>query len=97
MTSPHYNPTPFGSTQVVARKNRFVAAIFAFFLGIFGVHNFYLKKTGRGVAQLLLTVLSFGILSPIVGIWALIEAVLILFATPGSYPWGCDGRGTPLE
>jgi TM2 domain-containing membrane protein YozV len=53
-----------------------------FFLGAVGVHSFYTKKTGVGVAQLL----TLGGC----GIWALIDFVTIL---TGSFR---DGNGNPL-
>jgi TM2 domain-containing membrane protein YozV len=59
-------------------KQKLVAALLAFFLGAFGVHQFYLGKSGLGIAMLLITVLSVGTLSWIVGIWALIDFVMIL-------------------
>ena len=59
-------------------KSKVVAALFAFFLGGLGVHNFYLGYTGKAVAQLLISVLSCGILSPISAIWGLIEGIMIL-------------------
>ena len=54
------------------------AGLFGIFLGAFGVHNFYLGYTGKAVAQLLISVLSCGILSPISAIWGLIEGIMIL-------------------
>lgn len=39
--------------SVVGSKNRIAAALLAFFLGGFGVHKFYLGKTGQGVLYLL--------------------------------------------
>jgi len=44
--------------------------LLCFFLGVLGVHSFYTKKTGIGVAQLL----TFGGC----GIWALIDFIQIL-------------------
>ena len=59
-------------------KSKLAAGLFGIFLGVFGVHNFYLGFTGKAVAQLLITVLSCGILSPVSAIWGLIEGILIL-------------------
>ena len=43
------------------------------FLGSLGIHNFYAGYTGKAVAQLLITVLSLGILSLASWIWAIVE------------------------
>ena len=59
-------------------KSKLAAGLFGIFLGAFGVHNFYLGFTGKAVAQLLITVLSCGILSPVSAIWGLIEGIMIL-------------------
>ena len=63
-------------------------------LGIiaFGVHNFYLGYTGKAVAQLLITILSCGVLSFASGVWGLIEGILIL---TGSIT--VDGNGNELR
>ncbi len=74
------------------QKSKITAGILGIFLGMFGVHNFYLGYTGKGVAQLLLTLLTCFIASPITEIWAFIEGVLIL--TGGI---GTDGKGIPLK
>ena len=62
-------------------KSKIAAGLLGIFLGCFGVHNFYLGYTGKAVAQLLITVLSFGILSFASAIWGLIEGILILTGT----------------
>ena len=57
-------------------KNQYVAAALAFFLGMFGIHNFYLGYNKSGIWQIILTVLF--ITSPISDLWALIDFVRIL-------------------
>jgi TM2 domain-containing membrane protein YozV len=60
------------------QKSKLAAGLFGMFLGVFGVHRFYLGHIGIGVAQLLITVLSCGLLSWATFIWGLIEGILIL-------------------
>ena len=45
---------PLPGTSVFGEKNRIVAAVLAFFLGSFGVHKFYLGKSGSGLIMLLM-------------------------------------------
>lgn len=71
----------------IRRKSRGVYIALAFFLGVLGVHNFYAGYAGRGVAQLLITLMSFGLLSWISLIWAIIEMCAI----------SEDGRGIPFQ
>lgn len=59
-------------------KSKVAAGILGIVLGSFGVHNFYLGYTGKAVAQLLITLLSCFVLSPISAIWGLIEGIMIL-------------------
>ncbi len=59
-------------------KSKIAAGLLGIFLGCFGVHNFYLGYTGKAIGQLLITILTCGILSPISAIWGLIEGILIL-------------------
>lgn len=60
-------------------KSKVVYAVLAFFLGSLGIHNFYLGYTGRGLAQLALTILGcIFYVGFAVWIWALIEMVLAL-------------------
>ena len=73
-------------------KSRIAAGLLGLLLGGLGIHNFYLGYTGKAVAQLLITVLSFGILAFIPAIWGLIEGIMIL--TDKNY---LDGQGFPLE
>ena len=72
------------------RKSLIIAYVLWFFLGIFGVHRFYVGKTITGFVMLmlglicgLLTLISFGTLSFLtmapITIWWCIDAVLIIF------------------
>lgn len=81
-----------GSTSnLFTPKSKIAAGLLGIFLGSFGVHNFYLGYNGKAVAQLLMTVLSCGMLSFISGIWSLLEGIMIL---TGSI--NVDASGNPL-
>ena len=54
-------------------RNRWVAGALGILLGVFGVHRFYLGFNGIGVVQLILGILSMGIIS---SIWGFIEGIL---------------------
>ena len=71
----------------VAKKSRVAYIVLAIFLGELGIHNFYAGYAGRGVAQLLITILSFGLLFWISWIWALVELCVMTN----------DGRGVPFD
>ncbi|MBQ8765999.1 MAG: TM2 domain-containing protein [Clostridia bacterium] len=60
------------------QKSKLAAGLLGIFLGYLGVHNFYLGYTGKAIAQLLLTLLTFGIGATISSVWGLIEGILIL-------------------
>lgn len=57
-------------------RNKIVAALLAFFLGVFGVHRFYLGRIGSGIVMLLLTCTVVGMLAT--GPWALIDFIRYL-------------------
>jgi TM2 domain protein len=84
-------------------KNKIVAAVLAFFFGTFGVHNFYLGYTKRGAYQLglaiagiVLSIVVIGVFLIIAaGIWALVDFIMILIATPDQM-YGHDANGVPL-
>ena len=57
------------------KKEALIAYLLWFFLGLFGAHNFYLKRTGVAVAQLILSLTLVGMLITI--FWVLVDAFLI--------------------
>lgn len=74
------------NSEVEKRKpNLLVAYLLWFFLGGFGGHRFYFKKTGSAIAMLALTAVSFVLTLILIGfaglfiagIWALVDAFLI--------------------
>lgn len=77
---PGWQPAPPPPPMMVtgAPRSKATAALLAFFLGALGIHRFYLGNNGMGVTMLLLSLLSFGILAPLVAIWAFVEMVMIL-------------------
>ena len=67
----------FATPTPVTSRNKIVAALLAFFLGVFGVHRFYLGRIGSGIAMLLLTCTLAGLL--VTGIWAFVDTLRYLF------------------
>jgi TM2 domain-containing membrane protein YozV len=58
-------------------RNKYVAALLAFFLGPLGIHRFYVGRTGSGIAMLVLSCTIVGLL--ISAPWALIDTIRYLF------------------
>ncbi len=73
------------STAVVeaSPKKRLVALLLCFFLGVLGVHRFYVGKVGTGILWLV----TLGVL----GIGALVDLIMIII---GSFK---DNEGRVLE
>ncbi|MFY0407220.1 NINE protein [Solicola sp. PLA-1-18] len=94
---------PFGrhpvSGEPLSDKSKVVAGLLQLFFGGFGVGRFYMGSTGVAIAQLLLTVFGFllaivligFVLLAGVGIWALVDAIMILAGSPR------DGQGRLLR
>lgn len=81
---------PYGA-PVMGAKSKTAAGLLGIFLGAFGAHNFYLGYTTKAVIQLVVTLATLGIGGVAMGIWGLIEGIMIL---TGSI--AVDGRGMPL-
>lgn len=73
-------------------KSRILAGITAVVFGYLGVHNFYLGFNSKGIAQLLITLLSFGNLYFISAIWALYDAFMLFTRKINT-----DAYGNPLS
>lgn len=92
MTYNNASANPVGS----GGKSKIAAGILGILLGGLGIHNFYLGFTGKGIAQLLITLLSVGFLSWVSAIWGLVEGILILVSKPGE-KWHKDSAGIELR
>jgi TM2 domain-containing membrane protein YozV len=66
------------SDKPAGADKKIAAGICGILLGALGIHKFILGYTKEGVIMLLVTVLTLGILSPIMGIIGLIEGILYL-------------------
>jgi hypothetical protein len=69
-TFPNGKPMMDVNGRPASPKSRLAAAILAWFLGVIGVHRFYVGKVGTGI----LMILTLGGL----GVWALIDFIVIL-------------------
>ena len=70
------------------QKSKMAAGLLGIFLGGLGIHNFYLGNTGRGVIQIVVTLLTCGLGS----VWGLVEGIMILTGAIKT-----DGKGNPLK
>lgn len=84
---------PAGSAYIppgaVVQKSKLAAALLGIFLGIIGVHRFYLGYTTIGIIQVVVGILTCGIAS---SIWGFVEGILILVGSINT-----DAQGVPLR
>lgn len=68
------------SNSFTGEPNKLVAALLAFFLGLFGAHKFYLGRIGLGITYLLIGTIGWITIigPPILGIICLIEAIIFI-------------------
>ena len=61
-------------------KNKWIAAVLAFVLGLFGVHKFYLGKTSAGIIMLLCGTIGWLLIIPglVISLIAFIEFIIYL-------------------
>lgn len=81
-----------GNAQQFQQKSKIAAGLFGIFLGALGIHNFYLGFKGKAIAQLLISLMSFGLLAWVSAVWGLVEGIMIL---AGSISY--DASGIPLK
>ena len=74
------------------QKSKIVAGLLGIFLGSLGIHNFYLGFQKRALVQLLVSLLTCGIGATAMGIWGLVEGILILTSDDKT-----DANGIPLK
>lgn len=91
---------PYGMPGAVPveQKSAIVVALLAFFLGAFGIHNFYLGRNNLGIIQLLMTVFGWILLfipNLVVVVWVLVEMVLYLVSNEPR--WRYDARGVLIS
>ena len=68
-------------------KSKVVAGLLGIFLGGWGIHNFYLGNTNRGIVQIIVSLVTCGIGS----LWGFIEGIMILAGSINT-----DADGNPL-
>lgn len=81
---PYPQQMPYPAMPLAKSKTAFT--LLGIFLGWLGIHNFYAGYTNRGLAQLLITVLSCTYLGIISWIWAIIDICTVTK----------DGQGRPF-
>ena len=82
--------TPEGREQ----KSRTTAGILGILLGFVGAHRFYLGDKGWGVLQAAVFVLTFAFTFGLVGLWGVIEGIMILCKANA---FSRDASGVPLK
>lgn len=83
---PELDPRPGGDVLPPSEKSRLVAGLLQLLVP-FGAGRFYTGHTGLAIAQLLVTIVTFGI----GGIWSFIDGIILLASG------GHDGNGRRLR
>ena len=84
---PGYQPMPVVNDP---RKSKIAAGLIAILIPGWGIHNFYLGYTGKGIAQLVLTLTCIGSIVSIA--WSIVEGIMILTGSIDT-----DASGVPLK
>jgi TM2 domain-containing membrane protein YozV len=86
--APGYGAVVPGVPPGYQQKEKMVAGLLGILIGGFGVHNFYLGYTTKGIIQIVVTIVTCGIGA----IWGLIEGIMILTGSINT-----DANGVPLK
>ena len=70
------HPGRIAANAPVNDRNKYVAALLAFLIGILGIHRFYLGRTGSGIIMLVLSVTVIGLF--VTAPWAFIDMIRYL-------------------
>ncbi|WP_336716338.1 TM2 domain-containing protein [Arthrobacter sp. USHLN218] len=92
-SQPAYGQQPYGQPYYGGypeQKSRLVAGLLGILLGGLGIHRFYLGYVGLGIAQIAVTLVTFGVGA----IWGFIEGIMILV---GAEMFRRDAKGVPLK
>ncbi|HEV2452874.1 MAG TPA: NINE protein, partial [Verrucomicrobiae bacterium] len=86
--APQFNISPppslgYGSNP--RASNKVAAGVCGILLGGLGVHKFVLGYTGAGLVMLLISVLTCGILYPLVHLFGLVEGIVYLCKTDDDF------------
>lgn len=76
-------PLPASRPATENDRNKYVAAILAFFLGVLGIHRFYLGRNGSAVVMLILSVTVVGLL--VTGVWAFVDMIRYLIMSDDEF------------
>jgi uncharacterized membrane protein YvbJ len=69
-----------GAAVGISPKSRLATSLFAWFLGYFGAHRFYIGKTGTAILMLVLTIIAIPLCFVLVGFF---------IENPAGYPSAC--------
>ena len=64
-------------------RNKYVAALLAFFFGFLGIHRFYLGRNGTGVLMIVLSITVIGLL--VTCLWAFIDTIRYLIMSDDEF------------
>ncbi|MET0309051.1 MAG: TM2 domain-containing protein [Sphingomonas sp.] len=80
---PDAGRSPTNGPSVTNDRNKYVAAILAFFFGVFGIHRFYLGRNGTGVLMLVISATIVGLL--VTGLWAFVDTIRYLLMSDAEF------------